>query len=182
MYTSRYAELAAVRKIVIKEEELSYNADQVLVRITHCGLCQYDGAYYTGILGTPPLRLGHEPVGIVEAVGSNVKSVPLGVRVTGLFANLRAFANYAAAAPQELLLVPDHIESEHALIEPLKCISTIVRSAPPELGDHVLVMGCGFMGLLTLAGLLGKSPASLIAVDLMEPRLKLARDLEQPTR
>jgi threonine dehydrogenase-like Zn-dependent dehydrogenase len=177
MITSRYAELIEVGRIEIKEEEMTLNPDQVLIRITHCGICQYDGAYFKGIIGTPPLRLGHEPVGIVEAVGRNVKSVKVGERVTGLFAHLKAFATYAVAEPHELLRVPEHIKSEHALVEPLKCIATIVRSAPPELGDHVLVMGCGFMGLLTLAGLVGKAPASLIAVDLLENRLQLAQEI-----
>ena len=176
MISSRYAELVEVGKVEIKEEKVSFNDDQVLIRITHCGLCQYDGAYFKGIIGTPPLRLGHEPVGIVEAVGRNVKDVKVGERVTGLFAHLKAFATYAVAEPHELLRVPEHIKSEHALIEPLKCIATIVRSAPPELGDHVLVMGCGFMGLLTLAGLVGKAASSLIAVDLLESRLRLARE------
>ena len=177
MVKSRYAELVDVGKIDIKEEMVDITADQVLIRVTHCGLCQYDGAYFQGIIGTTPLRLGHEPVGIVEAVGRNVKGVKEGERVTGLFAHLLAFADYVTAEPQELIRVPEHIASEHALVEPLKCIATIVRSAPPELGDHVLVMGCGFMGLLTLAGLVGKAPASLIAVDLLDNRLQLAKEI-----
>ena len=177
MVTSRYAELVDVGKMEIHEEHIDITDDQVLIRITHCGLCQYDGAYFQGIIGTPPLRLGHEPVGIVEAVGRNVKDVAVGERVTGLFAHLKAFATYAVAEPQELIRIPEHISSEHALAEPLKCIATIVRSAPPQLGDHVMVMGCGFMGLLTLAGLVGKAPASLIAVDLLENRLQIAREI-----
>ncbi|MDY0094499.1 MAG: zinc-binding dehydrogenase [Candidatus Vecturithrix sp.] len=175
MVTSRYAELVEVGKMAIKEEQIAMAEDQVLIRITHCGLCQYDGAYFQGIIGTPPLRLGHEPVGIVEAVGRHVHGVSVGERVTGLFAHLKAFATYAVAEPQELIRISRQIASEHALAEPLKCIATIVRSAPPQLGDHVLVMGCGFMGLLTLAGLVGKAPASLIAVDLLENRLQLAK-------
>ncbi len=177
MVRSRYAELIDVGKIEIKEEFVDITEEQVLIQITHCGLCQYDGAYFQGIIGTPPLRLGHEPVGIVAAVGRKVKGVQEGERVTGLFAHLSAFADYVRAEPHELMRVPEHIRSEHALVEPLKCIATIVRSAPPELGDHVLVMGCGFMGLLTLAGLAGKAPASLIAVDLLENRLQLAKEL-----
>ena len=177
MITSRYAELVEVGKMELKEEQLDVTENQVLIRVTHCGLCQYDGAYFQGFIGTPPLRLGHEPVGIVEAVGRNVKDVKEGERVTGLFAHLFAFATYAVAEPHELIRVPEHIASEHALVEPLKCIATIVRSAPPELGDHVLIMGCGFMGLLTLAGLIGKAPASLIAVDILENRLQLAKEI-----
>jgi erythritol/L-threitol dehydrogenase len=175
MVTSRYAELIEPGKFVIKQEALAYGDDELLVRITHCGLCQYDGAYYRGVIGKPPLRLGHEPVGVIEAVGKNVAGFDVGERVTGLFAYLKAFATYGTATPDQLLKVPAHVPSEHALAEPLKCIATILRAAPPEFGDHVLVMGSGFMGLLLIAGLVGRAPTSLIAVDVLEERLALAR-------
>ena len=139
-------------------------------------MCQYDGVYYKGIVGETPTRIGHEPVGVVEAVGENVQGFATGDRVTGLFAYLKAFAQYGVAEPEQLVKIPDHVPLELALGEPLKCIGTILRAAQPELGDHVLVMGCGFMGLLTLAGLVGRAPASLIAVDMQEERLKLARE------
>jgi threonine dehydrogenase-like Zn-dependent dehydrogenase len=177
MVTSRYAELAEAGRIVLREEKLDIGPDQVLIRITHCGLCQFDGAFFKGIIGTLPQRIGHEPVGIIESVGKNVVGFREGERVAGLFADLRAFATHAVARPEELVRVPEAIRSEHALIEPLKCISTIVRSAPPEFGDHVLIMGCGFMGLCTLAALIGKATASLIAVDLLDERLVLAQEI-----
>lgn len=176
MVTSRYAELVETGKLVLKEEEVSAGDDQILVRISHCGLCQYDGVYFKGIIGQPPQRLGHEPVGVVEAVGSNVQGFVPGDRVTGLFAHLKAFATYGLAEPAQLVKVPEHLPSEQALGEPLKCISTILRSAPPEYGDHVLVIGCGFMGLLVVAGLVGRGLASLIAVDVQEDRLQLAAE------
>ncbi len=174
---SRYAELVGPGELIMKEEEVSYSQDQLLIRITHCGLCQYDGAYYKGIIGQPPLRIGHEPVGVVEAVGAKVEGFKVGERVTGLFANLTAFATYGVATPEQLIKIPDDIPSELALIEPLKCVVTILRTAPPEFGDHVLVIGCGFMGLLVIAGLASRTPASLIAVDLQEERLQLAKAL-----
>jgi threonine dehydrogenase-like Zn-dependent dehydrogenase len=114
-------------------------------------------------------------VGVVEAVGREVTGFEAGERVTGLFAYLKAFATYGIARPEQLLKVPAHVPSAHALAEPLKCVATILRSAPPEFGDHVLVMGSGFMGLLLVAGLVGRAPASLIAVDVREDRLNLAK-------
>ncbi len=175
MVTSRYAELIEPGKFAINEEDLTHAEDELLIRITHCGLCQYDGAHYKGIIGTPPLRLGHEPVGVVEAVGRHVTGFEVGERVTGLFAYMRAFATYGLAKPHQLLKVPAQVASEQALAEPLKCIATILRAAPPEFGDHVLVMGSGFMGLLLILGLVGRAPASLIAVDVRPERLQLAK-------
>ncbi|KAK0622855.1 chaperonin 10-like protein [Immersiella caudata] len=56
----------------------------VIVRITHSGVCYTDFEFFR--LGAP-LALGHEGVGIVEAVGSAVTSVKLGDRVGGGFHN-----------------------------------------------------------------------------------------------
>ncbi|HXV44570.1 MAG TPA: zinc-binding dehydrogenase [Anaerolineae bacterium] len=177
MVTSRYAELVEPGKFTLKEETLAPNDDQLLIRITHCGICQYDGVYYKGIIGQTPMSIGHEPVGVVEAVGPKVQGFEPGDRVTGLYAYLRAFATYGLAEPEQLIKVPDHVPSEQALGEPLKCIGTILRAGPPEFGDHVLVMGCGFMGLLVLAGLVGRGVASLIAADIREDRLALAKEI-----
>jgi len=173
---SQYAELVGPRTMALKEEEISFGDAEILVRITHCGLCQYDGSYFKGIIGSVPQRLGHEPVGIVEEVGSKVTGFKPGDRVTGLFANLRAFATYCVADPKSALPVPPAIPSELALGEPLKCISTIARAANPQFGDRVLVMGAGFMGLLVIAALRGSSVGLLIAADINEERLKLARE------
>ena len=176
MVLSHYAELSEPGKFVIKEEVLTPTDDQLLIRITHCGLCQYDISYFKGIVGKTPMSIGHEPVGVVETVGQNVKGYQPGDRVTGLYAYLRSFATYGLAEPHQLVRVPDHIPSEQALAEPLKCIATILRSAPPEFGDHVLVMGTGFMGLLIIAGLTGRGVSSLIAADIRQDRLDLARE------
>jgi threonine dehydrogenase-like Zn-dependent dehydrogenase len=176
MVTSRYAELVEPGKFVIKEETLTPNDDQLLIRITHCGLCQYDISYFKGIVGKTPMSIGHEPVGVVEAVGRHVKGFVPGDRVTGLYAYLRSFATYGLAEPHQLIKIPDHIPSEHALAEPLKCVVTILRAAPPEFGDHVLVMGSGFMGLLIIAGLIGRGASSLIAADIRQDRLDLAKE------
>jgi threonine dehydrogenase-like Zn-dependent dehydrogenase len=174
---SLYAELVGPRKVALKEEEIRCGDEEMLVRITHCGLCQYDGSYFKGIIGTIPQRLGHEPVGVIEEVGKKVSGFKPGDRVTGLFAHLRAFATYCVADPRFAVPVPAAIPSQLALGEPLKCISTIARAASPEFGDFVLIMGAGFMGLLVIAALRGSSAGLLLAADINDERLKLAREL-----
>ncbi|MGA2765006.1 MAG: zinc-binding dehydrogenase [Spirochaetia bacterium] len=175
MVTSRYAELVAQRQMALKDEKLECGRDEMLVRITHCGLCQYDGSYFKGIIGTLPQRLGHEPVGVVEQVGKDVAGFNVGDRVTGLFAHLRSFATYCIADPKLAVPVPPGVPSELALGEPLKCISTIARAANPQFGDHVLLIGAGFMGLLVVAALRGSAEGHLIVADINDDRLKLAR-------
>lgn len=56
---------------------------QVLLRVKACGVCRTDLHVCDGELTQPkrPLILGHEIVGIVEAVGERVERFQLGDRV-----------------------------------------------------------------------------------------------------
>src|SRR6187399_2840759 len=59
-------------------------AEDVLVRVRHCGICGSDIHGYTGITGRriPPLVMGHEAAGVIERVGAAVTGVAPGDRVT----------------------------------------------------------------------------------------------------
>jgi len=181
----RYAELRAPREFVIKEGELETESHEVMLEIAACGLCHWEiENHYLGKLGTFPQTLGHEIAGVLTQVGKDVQGWKVGDRVTGLLPGmfsvpmiLKGFATHAAADPQWLVRVPDHVELEHALAEPLKCATTIARAANPQFGDYVLALGCGFMGSLVVAALKGNTPAELIAVDLLPERLELAKEL-----
>jgi L-iditol 2-dehydrogenase len=58
-------------------------AGEVLVRIAACGICGSDVHGYTGGSGRriPPLVMGHEAAGTVEAVGEGVPDLAVGTRV-----------------------------------------------------------------------------------------------------
>lgn len=73
-------------------EKPTPKGDEVLVRVSHCGVCHtdlhlYDGYYALG-QGKKlsledrgiklPVTLGHEIVGVIESVGENVGDVPIG--------------------------------------------------------------------------------------------------------
>ena len=64
--------------------------DQVLVKISYCGVCGTDYALFSGNSSfihnnqaTYPIRLGHEWSGIVAAVGGEVQKVQIGDSVVG---------------------------------------------------------------------------------------------------
>jgi propanol-preferring alcohol dehydrogenase len=61
----------------------SIGAGEVLVRITHAGVCRTELHFLSGLLnlGIAPLTLGHEMVGEVAQVGDGVQSVQVGARV-----------------------------------------------------------------------------------------------------
>jgi L-iditol 2-dehydrogenase len=58
--------------------------DEVLIRVAACGICGSDVHGYDGSSGRriPPVVMGHEAAGIVASVGTDVKNVSEGDRVT----------------------------------------------------------------------------------------------------
>lgn len=63
-----------------------------------------------------------------------------------------------------------------AMIEPLACSIHAVNRAQIELGDTVVVAGAGPLGLGMIAVARMKNPGCLIALDLRDDRLQLAKD------
>jgi L-iditol 2-dehydrogenase len=60
------------------------NADEVLIRVAACGICGSDVHGYDGSSGRriPPIVMGHEAAGRIASVGTSVKSLVEGDRVT----------------------------------------------------------------------------------------------------
>jgi NADPH:quinone reductase-like Zn-dependent oxidoreductase len=71
------------REIALESVELDApRADEVLVRVTHAGVCGTDRGCIHGLEPYPtPGVLGHEGAGIVEALGRDVRSFKPGDRV-----------------------------------------------------------------------------------------------------
>jgi len=72
--------------------------------------------------------------------------------------------------------VPENISPRHAaLIEPLACAVHAVERGEIKFGDVVVQMGCGTLGLCMVALERLKNPGLLVAMDLIDSRLELAR-------
>ena len=162
---------SAPRTIALRELNLEPRDDQVLVRITACGICRGDIVEF-GQAREQEAVFGHEAVGQVVARGPLVKGVEEGDWVVGSI--WPGFATYGLASGGNLFKAPAELWQMGGLVEPLKCVTTVVRAAAAEFGDVVVVVGCGFMGLAAIADLAGGFVRDLIAVDASEARLKLA--------
>jgi threonine dehydrogenase-like Zn-dependent dehydrogenase len=142
-----------------------------------CGICSWDIA--TAKLGsrmTPMAPAGHEGIGYVTKVGRAVKDLKEGDRVVGGgFATLR---NLPAARVYPL--PPSDLADEYWIVEPVSCAVTGLDHCRLRPGDRVAVIGAGFMGLLILQGLLKMPVNQLVAVDIVQSRLDLARSLGVP--
>jgi len=175
----RIASLRGVRNFVIEDEPMpTVSADEALIRVKACGVCTSELYSWNGKHKgmTFPRYIGHEPSGVIESVGKNVKGLVAGDHVTVL-ADGRGYAEYVRIPKDHIVKIPQGIPFELALGEPIACAMNGVRRSAIQLGDIVVVIGCGFMGSLVLQGAALRGPSKIIAVDLQDDRLELARKL-----
>jgi 2-desacetyl-2-hydroxyethyl bacteriochlorophyllide A dehydrogenase len=121
-----------------------------------------------------PVQYGYACVGVVEAIGAEAEAHWLGRRVF-------AFAPHAShfiAAPAELIPLPDDIDVESAVfLANMETAVNLVQDGNPGLGERVVVLGQGIVGLL-LASLLLQFPLTqLVTVDGLSPRRVRSRQL-----
>ncbi len=118
-----------------------------------------------------PLPLGYCNAGTVIAVGEGIKDIQLGDRVAsnGSHAEL-------VCVPRNLVTkIPPSVTDDEAAFTVIGAIGLQgIRLLNPTLGETVVVVGLGLIGLLT-ADLLRLNGCRVIGVDLDESKLELAR-------
>ncbi|TCU17235.1 zinc-dependent alcohol dehydrogenase family protein [Rhizobium sullae] len=174
---------------------------EVLVKVEACGICGTDRHLFLGEFPSkPPVTLGHEFTGIVEAVGEGVTAFRPGMRVTGdpniacgrcpdcqrgrvnLCRNLQAigihrdggFAEYVCMPEQQAFELPQSLAPLHGVFcEPLACCLHGVDLAEIKAGASVAVLGGGVIGLLVvqLARLAGATRVVLVTRNAAKRRL-----------
>lgn len=172
----RFSQLIAPRTSdVVEIDTPEPGPGEVVVRVSLCGVCASELHEWAGGEALYPLRLGHEPVGIVDQIGPGVERVRVGDRVTGLFQ--KAYADFCLARETDLLLVPDAVPDEGALGEPLACLINAHRRTHVALGDRVALIGLGFMGLGMLQLLKLSGARRIVAIDVREEAREMATRL-----
>ncbi|MFL3667387.1 MAG: zinc-binding alcohol dehydrogenase, partial [Verrucomicrobiota bacterium] len=117
-----------------------------------------------------PTPLGYSAAGIVEAVDEGNSRFRVGDRVACGGAECAFHAEYIAVPDMLVARVPEQVPMWQAAYTTLLSIAMqAVRQTEPRLGDRVLVMGQGLVGLL-VTGLLKANGARVMAVDLDELR------------
>lgn len=181
--------------------------DDVIVHIEACGICGTD----LNILATPPAHkatpgivIGHEGVGVVEAIGPAVRHVQPGDRVVianrltcgkcdycrrGLdnqCTNYQtigttldgAFAPTLRAPARALWKIdPSVPRDDAAFFEPLSCVVGSVKRAPFQPGDNVAIIGAGPMGLLFALLYRTMGAGKVILLDIAPYRLDFAQEI-----
>ena len=193
-------------ELLLSEIEAPHPADgEVLLQMQYVGFCGSDLSTYLGKnpMVEYPRIPGHEISGVIKelgegvpgdfAVGDAVTAVPytncgtcpscrrgrsyacrenqtLGVQRDG------AMQEYMTVPWQKILPAPKLNELELAMVEPLTVGFHAIQRGRVEESDVVMVLGCGMIGAGAIAGAALRG-ATVIAVDIDEHKLELAKDL-----
>ena len=162
---------------LIKEPAPSVGPDDVLVRVAACGVCTSELDMWRGLAGHAryPWYPGHEVSGAVEDVGERVTAFAPGDPVA-VWVTERGYAEYVVA-PAEHCFSAFGVPPELALGEPLACAVNIVQLSDVAMGDDVVIVGAGFMGLVVLELVQLRGPRQLIVADVRADALERARKL-----
>ena len=176
---AKRAYLVKERTFEIRVDDICPDDNQILVRVKLCGLCNWELHFYKGIGGdfytNYPKVVGHEWAGVVVKKGKNVENFEIGDKVTFLPGNFQGFAEYTTVDAADCYKLNPDVDLDNAMGEPLKCILTVLSNAQPQAGDFGLILGCGPMGLWCTQALKGNFLRSLIAVDIDDKKLELAK-------
>ncbi|TSB47585.1 galactitol-1-phosphate 5-dehydrogenase [Alkalicoccobacillus porphyridii] len=180
-------------------------ADDIVIRVKIAGICGSDlsryrklGPYVKG------MTWGHEFSGVVEAVGENVTHVKPGNRVAacptiacgicnsclkGFPSQCNhlsvigakqpgGFAEFTKLPARNVLPIPDSISMDHAsLVEPSAVAAHGLYLTSLQPGGTVAVLGCGNIGLLSIAWAKLFGASAIYAIDIDPKKLELAKQM-----
>ena len=149
----------------------------VKIAVAYCGLCGTDFHKFAGKSGsrpvTYPVPLGHEASGVVVEIGKDVSNFKVGDRVTvdpnwscgkchwchkgkrHLCKNSRGvvkgMAEFICPPEENVYHIPDSLSlRDAALTEPLSCCLHGINLLDLQMGDVVVIIGMGAIGLMML--------------------------------
>lgn len=140
--------------VLLSIEDITVSAPgpgEVRVEVNACAICHSDTMLADGAWGGElPAVYGHEAAGVVESIGDEVDTVAVG-------------------DSSQVEAIPDGLAWASASL--LGCgvitgVGAVTTTAEVEVGSHVVVIGCGGVGLNALQGASIAGARTVIAVDL----------------
>ena len=195
------------KPLIIAEIEIpqELKVGQVLVKIHFSGICGSQLGEIDGAKGEDkflPHLLGHEGSGTVVAIGPGVKTVSLGDKVVlhwrkgdgieseppiynwnGTKVNagwVTTFNEFAIVSENRITTIPKDSEMDVAAL--FGCAVTtgfgiIENNAKLKIGESVVVFGAGGIGLNVVQAASLVSAYPIIAIDIFDNRLALAKEM-----
>mgnify|MGYP001588870983 CR=1 FL=1 len=187
---------------ITHKELRSLNSDEVLIKVTVCGVCGTDLHIVEGSSrSSPPVVLGHEYAGIIADIGMGSHGFSAGDFVAvdpniscgmcfhcrrgevHLCERLRALgvdidggmAEFCIVPSSQLYHLPKTMSPEAAaFIEPLSCAVHGIDRARIRPGDTVAILGGGTVGLLLLQLARVSGASRVFVVEPMEWKRAIA--------
>ena len=178
--------------------------EEILIKVKYSAICGTDVHAFLYDIAPPGSVLGHEFSGVVSAMGKDVKGWAIGDRVIGGggeppsgfeqplrkqeqynyrlegFTNTRkrGYAEYTVLNHWEPLEIPGNVtDLEACLTEPCSVAVRAIRLSNQRLGDTVVVLGAGPIGLLCLQAAKAAGAGNIIVSEPSETRRRVASEL-----
>jgi 2-desacetyl-2-hydroxyethyl bacteriochlorophyllide A dehydrogenase len=180
--------------------------DEVLLKTLGCGVCGTDAHIYEGEIkdAVPPAVIGHELMGEVALLGSDVTGLEVGMPVVvdpfvfcghcdfckqGEFRfclNERfigyhrtgGFSQYTPVPFPNVYKVPDGMTFNQAmLVETLATVMAGVSLFQPQAGKSCLILGAGTVGLLWSQVMKNLLSVNVLQTEIVPERLAIAEKL-----
>ncbi|XP_022737432.1 L-idonate 5-dehydrogenase-like isoform X1 [Durio zibethinus] len=195
---------------VVEQLSVVLGPHDVKVGIKALGICGSDVHHFktmrcANFIVKKPMVIGHECAGIIEEVGSEVKSLAVGDRVAlepgiscqrcnlcrdgryNLCPEMKFFgspptngslANKVVHPANLCFKLPENVSLEEgAMCEPLSVGVHACRRAEVGPETNVLIMGAGPIGLVTLLAARAFGSPRIVIVDVDDCRLSIAKNL-----
>lgn len=187
---------------IIDKDIPAINENEVLVKLSACGICGTDIKILAGkSYSKPPVILGHEFCGQVVETGPAVEFIKAGDFVSvdpniscgvcsfcrtgqiNLCKNLSAigvnidggFAEYCAVPKKQCYPLNFDSIFNAALMEPLSCALYGIQKADIKSGDDVIILGAGMIGIMMIKLCRLEGAGRIFVLEIDEVRRKYAR-------
>lgn len=204
MKTMRAAVLHAVNDLRYEEVALpELKPNEVLLKVHACGVCGSDlpRVLTTGTYHFPTIP-GHEFSGSVAAVGTQANPALLGKRASVIplipcrkcklcevgqfslcehydFLGSRSdggFAEYVRVPQENLILIPDEVDSESAaMLEPISVALHVIHLCSVKPEDNVAVFGLGAVGIFIAQWARAFGAKHVYAIDIDPQKVDVAK-------
>ena len=184
---------------------------ELQIKLEYVGICGSDLHFYKeGQLANwvldGPLALGHEPGGVVTALGEGVEGFEIGDKVSmepafpcgkcedcrrgryNLCKNIKMLAipgerdgvnaEYCVHDASMCYKLPENMDTlEGAMIEPLAVGMHGVALSNAQVGQRAIVLGSGCIGLCTVMALKARGVSEIYVTDIQDKRLEKALEV-----
>ena len=179
---------------------------QVVIDVSYCAICGTDVHHFMYDIAPPGTVMGHEYSGVVSAVGEGVSRWSVGDRVVGgggepplgraanpsrgeranyrlesasaPTSRVRAYAEKVLLEDWEPVPIPEGVSDEEAaMCEPCAVTVHAARLSQLKLGDSVVVLGAGPIGLLCMQVARAAGAGKVIVSEPAPARAEAARRL-----